>query len=456
MDKTVYEKSVYISLILLSIFFTFQKAYGAPSMEDNKAKMFISRLVKGQYTQAYESFDSEVKKGLTEKKLEYIWKSLLSQAGEYKAFGETRQFSKDNYETFIVTTVFSKATIDVKVVFTKKNLVTGFFFVPHSSDGEDSMNYKTPPYVRKGSFTSREVTIGRGRWALPGTLLLPGRKAPFPALILVHGSGPNDRDETIGPNKPFRDIAEGLASKGIAVLRYEKRTRHYGASMTSKELSSLTLSEETIDDAAHAVELLKRVRQISNQNIFVLGHSLGGMAIPAIAAKEPAIAGFIIMAGNSRPLEELLIEQYRYIFGLDSEMSEEEMNALKDLEEKVSFLHSGNVTTTTSKSKLPLNLPPAYWLHLNCYDPVEMASKISRPVLVLQGARDYQVTSKDLDQWKKAFSNNTHASFRTYPALNHIFVSGEGKCTPEEYSAPGNVDEEVITDIYRFIKSCKP
>jgi hypothetical protein len=118
-----------------------------------------------------------------------------------------------------VTCEFQRGKLDTKVVF-DGNKITGLFFVL-------SGTYKPPPYADSSKFEEREISIGKGIWSLPGTLSLPKGVGFFPAVVLVHGSGPHDRDETIGPNKPFRDLANGLASRGIAVLRYEKRTKQY-------------------------------------------------------------------------------------------------------------------------------------------------------------------------------------------------------------------------------------
>ena len=132
--------------------------------------------------------------------------------------------------------------------------------------------------------------------------------------MLVHGSGPNDRDETLGPNKPFRDLAWGLADRGIAVLRYDKRTSVYGGKMAGNK--NLTVREETIDDALLAVKLLRGRPDIDPKRIFILGHSLGGMVAPRIGADDPSLAGLIILAGATRPLPDVAREQLEYIASL--------------------------------------------------------------------------------------------------------------------------------------------
>src|SRR5205085_5456531 len=169
-------------------------------------------------------------------------------------------------------------------------------------------DYKAPSYVNPESFTEKQVKVGKGEWELPATLTIPKGDGPFPALVLVHGSGPHDRDETIGPNKPFRDLAEGLASRGVAVLRYDKR------SLVSP-LGIRTVNEEVVEDAKAAIELLSAEPRIDRRRIIVLGHSLGGTLAPRIAAEDPRTAGIVILAGAARPFEDLLVEQLRYLTG---------------------------------------------------------------------------------------------------------------------------------------------
>src|SRR5215471_14652653 len=157
--------------------------------------------------------------------------------------------------------------------------------------------------------------LSNGEWILPGTLSVPKGEGPFAAVVLVHGSGPNDRDETIGPNKPFRDLAWGLASQGIVVLRYDKRTKVYPEKM--RELvSTLTVKEEVIDDALNAVSLLRGIPGVNPQRIVVLGHSLGGYLLPRIGAADRGIAGLIMLAGMCRPFEDAILDQFSYIYSL--------------------------------------------------------------------------------------------------------------------------------------------
>ena len=128
-------------------------------------------------------------------------------------------------------------------------------------------------------------------------------------MVLVHGSSPQDMDETVIGNKPFRDLAEGLAERGVATLRYDKRTKVYGAKSEVK-----TLADETIDDAVSAARLCAKQPKVDARRVFVLGHSLGGYAAPRIAqAGGGAIRGMIVLAGTSRPLAVVIDEQIAYL-----------------------------------------------------------------------------------------------------------------------------------------------
>jgi len=313
-----------------------------------------------------------------------------------------------------------------------------------------SGKYKRPAYADPAKFDEEEVTVGKGLLSLPGTLSVPKGDGPFQALVLVHGSGPNDRDETIGPNKPFRDLAHGLASRGVAVLRYEKRTKQHQIMMALVS-SSITVKEETIDDAVAAVETLTGHKRVDAQRVFVLGHSLGGMLVPRIGKAKDAIAGFIIVAGSTRPLEDSVLEQTRYIVSLAGKLTAEEQEKVRELERQVARVKSPDLSPATPKSELPFGAPPGYWLDLRGYEPAKEAKDLRRPMLILQGERDYQTTMEDFANWRKALASRKDVKLASYPRLNHLLMEGEGKSRPEEYARPGNVAAIVVEDIASWI-----
>jgi dienelactone hydrolase len=315
--------------------------------------------------------------------------------------------------------------------------------------------YKSPAYVVPGAFDVQELTVGAGRaWPLPATLTRPKGKAPFPAIVLVHGSGPNDRDETLGANKPFRDLAEGLASQGIAVLRYEKRTKQHGARMVASS-SSFTIKDETIDDALAAVALLRQTPGVDAKKIFVLGHSLGGMLVPRIGMADKRVAGFVVFAGATRPLEETLVRQFEYLAALDGTVSEAERANIEETKRqaaRIKELKAGDAATT-SAPQLLLGAPPAYWLDLRGYDPPQAARSLKRPMLILQGERDFNVTMLgDFRSWYAALANRKEVEFKSYPKLDHLFYEGEGAASGADYANPRNIPRYVIDDIAAWVR----
>jgi len=427
-----------------------QKQISKGGTLETMAKSFVDLLVKENYEKAVENFDGTMKKVMPAEKLEEVWNSIIAQTGPFVEQLGVREEKILQYDVVFVTCKFEKATLDAKVVFDRKKQITGLFFVRSKA----TARYQPPSYVKRGSFSEKEVRVGTGRGALPGTLSLPKEQGPLPAVVLVHGSGPQDRDESIGPNKPFRDLAWGLASRGIAVLRYEKRTKAFPAQMAAI-VKTLTVKEETMDDALAAVALLRKTTEIDTNKIFVLGHSLGGFVIPRIGKLDSKIAGFIVMAGTVRPLEDVILDQFSYVFSVDGVISEAEKTELEKLKRQVVRVKDPKLSPTSPASDLPFGAPAAYWLDLRGYNPAETAKELACPMLILQGGRDYQVTEADFRLWRKALSSRKNVKFKWYDKLNHLFIEGEGKSTPAEYETAGNVARIVIEDIADWIKKLR-
>ncbi len=416
-----------------------------------KAKEFVKALENGNFDESVKYFDETMSKLAPPEKMKEVWETVIRQVGPFKSQKSVRTEAVPNYDIVYVTCEFQKATLDIKVVFNKDEQIAGQFFVPTQSN----VQYSPPDYVDKNSFSEKGVKLGIEGWLLPGTLTLPPGDGPFPAVVLVHGSGPNDRDESLGPNKPFRDLAWGLATQHIAVLRYEKRTKVYGQKIAADKESRLTVKEETIEDAQAAVDFLRAAEKIDAHNIFVLGHSLGGALIPRIAGLDSKIAGFIVMSGPTRPLEDLFVEQTKYIFLLDGKLSEEESAKLDEIKETVQRIKQLRPSVPQPQRENLLGAYPEYWLDLKGYNPAETAKAITRPLLILQGARDYQVTLEDFNGWKSALAAGKNVAFKLYPDDNHLLIPGKGKCTPEEYLKAGHVDEAVVADIAEWIRKNK-
>jgi alpha-beta hydrolase superfamily lysophospholipase len=194
---------------------------------------------------------------------------------------------------------------------------------------------------------------------------------------------------------------------------------------------------------------------VDPRRIFVLGHSLGGMLVPRIAAADSSVAGFIVMAGAARPLQQALVEQSRYLAMADGTISAEE-RAQIDQVEQVAARIAALEPADASKPDLIFGATASYWLDLRGYDPPAAAAQVQQPMLVLQGERDYQVTMEEFDRWRSALADRGDVTFRSYPSLNHLFVAGEGMSVPAEYYTPGHVSENVVHDIATWIMGVAP
>ncbi|WP_019930901.1 hypothetical protein [Nocardia sp. BMG111209] len=304
----------------------------------------------------------------------------------------------------------------------------------------------TPPPYARGRHTEHEVTVGEAPRAVPGTLTLPGGRGPHPAVVLL-ASGPTDRDATTGPNKPFKDLAHGLATRGIAVLRFDKLTLVHGEAAAD---SGFTMAEEYLPHAISAVRQLQRHPRVDPARVFVAGHSGGGKAAPRVAAAEPSIAGVAILSGDTIPLPRAVIRVARYLADLDP--GENATATVESLSAQAAATESPDLAPDTPATGLLFGWPASYWLDLRGYDQVATAAALDRPILIVQGGRDYQVTAaEDLPRWQAGLEHHPHTTFRLHASIDHMLFPGTGPSTPADYQRPQHVDESVITDIADWI-----
>lgn len=411
------------------------------------ALAMLDASASGRFEEATKSFDLIMSQLLPPAAMKQTWVAIETQYGKYQGHDAPIRENVQGSTLVRIPCRFERGSLEARVSFNSNNKIQGYFL---SVVG----NYRSPSYVKPESFTTVEIEVGKGLLKLPGSLTIPKGEGRFPGVVLVQGSGPSDRDETIGPNKPFRDLAEGLASRGIVVVRYEKRTKQYPF-VAALGLSSLTVHEETVHDAAEAVKLLRDHPQVDPDKIYVVGHSLGGWMLPRIYDAGKPITGLVSLAGSARPLEDLILEQVQYLAAGDGQVSDEDKEQIEKVREQVAQVKAADLSKNTLSSKLPLSVPPGYWLDLRDYDAPKLARDIPARWLMLQGERDYQVIEKDLAAWEAGLKGHPDVTIKRYPKLNHLFMAGEGPCLPAEYFREANVDEAVIVDIAQWIQNSK-
>jgi len=434
-----------IAVLLILAITTPEAAQQAePSILVSRAQEVVERLVSGEVEPLLPTLTDRMKAAIDADGLRRIIFNLILQFGAFKSQDGARFEAQGVMRVVLVSCAFERANVEFRVAFDPNDRLAGLGVRPP----EPTVAYSAPAYVTRGAFRDEAITIDAGGWPLPGTLTPPIGDGPFPGVVLIHGSGPNDRDESIGPNKPFRDLAEGLASRGIAVLRYDKRTRTHANRVM--RLTFFTVKEEVVDDAVAAVQKMRETAGIRADRVFVLGHSLGGMLAPRIAVAEPSIAGLILMAAATKQLEQAILDQTRYLALLDGKVSPEEETAIAAVTKLAADVRALKASDPPIVA-MGISAPASYWLDLRGYDPPAAATPLKQPMLVLQGERDYQVTMEDQAAWQRAIGSRANVQLKSYPALNHLFIAGAGASAPTEYARPGHVDEAVIRDIAAWI-----
>jgi hypothetical protein len=267
-------------------------------------------------------------------------------------------------------------------------------------------------------------------------------------VIIIGGSGPTDRNGTVGPKQPYRDIAWGLSTNGIATLRYDKRTKVYGEKIIKEEIEP-TMQFEYIEDIFQAINFVSKMETVSE--IYLAGHSLGGIVTPYSGKKSESVDGIILLAAPARRLAQISLDQNKYFAPL-SGITEEQLTQIETLFGKL-LDHELPPKTIIDPNA---NLKASYYYDTYNYQTLVSLEDFKKPVLVLQGEEDFQILmDKDFKVLKEKFSDKNNFTFRSFERLNHLFIETEPGVfhTTEEYTKQGFVDEKVIETIVNWIKN---
>ncbi|MFJ7931585.1 alpha/beta fold hydrolase [Peribacillus sp. NPDC096448] len=416
----------------------------------HNAVQFASDMEAGNYGQALKSSSRPLKKSISEQWLENYWTTLKQQlqplAGSFIGFGTAAVKESNRVHTNVeVELQFERAMYPFTLRLDRTGKVDDFQLTTYTGSVASD-----PAYSNPHSFTEKDVLIGKGEFALPGTLSIPKGKGPFPVVVLVQGSGATDKDEAAYALKPFRDLAHGLASKGIAVLRYNKRTFEHAAKISTDQ--NHTVDKETTDDALLATRLLEKEKKINDEQIYMLGHSQGGMMVPQMINqdKRQNIAGAIVMGGPARTFQDAGVDQFQYLLSIGQIPPE----AAEFYTTQFDMLNDPDFSGENPPDEFLLG-QAMFWDSINNIRAAEMAKEQNEPLLIIQGERDYQVVSDiEIPIWKEELSHRNNVEYRLYPKLNHFFTEGEGEMSmPAEYLAPANIPEYVVHDIAEWVKS---
>ncbi|HXP21191.1 MAG TPA: alpha/beta fold hydrolase [Streptosporangiaceae bacterium] len=408
----------------------------------------------GQFAQIRDLFVPQLRELVPAKALQAAWSVETDRHGQVTSVGVPVSEPAGPGADMLVVKIpvtFERGDMAVLVSVTADGWLAGIQLAPASA-AEPTEPWAPPDYADPGKLDEQDVTVGSGSLAVPGTLSLPRQPGPRTAIVLLAGSGPGDRDETMGRNKPFKDLAWGLASLGVAVLRFDKVT--YARPRELQDVHDFTVADEYVPHAVAAVHLFREHPSVDAERVFVLGHSLGGTVAPRVAAAEPAVAGLVILAGGTQPMHWAAVRQVRYLASLDPQASAVAQPAIEALSRQAAMADSPDLSPATPASELPFGVPAPYWLDLRSYDPVAVAATLGRPILILQGGRDYQSTvADDLAGWKAGLADRPDVTIRVYDADNHLFFTGSGPSSPAEYEPAQHVDPAVVADIAGWLTS---
>ena len=431
----------------LLLFFVFGNPRKVPTDEvrdRQTAAAAAQQASNGDSSAFFRLFSPELKTELPEKQLAERWKKTRRAVGPFWKMGKTESTLLDDGNKQVTTDVcYEKGTVRLEMVFLPSGKLTSFFF------SNDDSRESPLPYCLAES----EAVIGRGtNRELPGTLTRRKEGASDTVALLVHGSGPNNRDETIFANRPFRDLARGLAAEGIDVLRYDKRTNLYPIEFVAADDLHQTVWEETIEDAILAAKMLRE--EFGYRHVWLIGHSLGGALAPRIANESGGLFdGLVIMAGTPRLLFDVLVEQITRItskYGFLKRQAAEHYIAGE--RQKWSAILTEPDSQTVGKKLF--KQPAFYFKELARHDTAAEVQKFTGPILVLHGTEDSQLSvDQDFAPWKKILSENPEAKFILYDHLNHLFVpvAAQAPNLLDQYKTPGHVAPKVIKDIAAFI-----
>jgi len=322
--------------------------------------------------------------------------------------------------------------------------------------------FRPQNHVKPYPYKEEEVTfpVSAARVSLAGALTLPPGSVPFPAAILISGSGPHDRDESLAGHRPFLVLADHLTRKGFAVLRYDKR----GNGKSTGDFASAT-TQDFAADAEAALAFLSTRKEIDAKKIGLIGHSEGGIIAPIVASHSPSVAWIVLLAGPGLKGEEILSLQSELILKAagvnDGEIArtlafnkqtyalvreEKDPAALQEkLNDLVQSTSTGAALSPAAvQVQVRMMVSPWFRYYLD-YDPVPALQKTTCPILALNGEKDLQVPSKqNLAKIEKALQDSGNKDFQTTELLdlNHLFQHAPTG-SPTEY---GSIQETMAPE----------
>lgn len=441
-------KRVFSLFIVFTLLFTIlvgcKKEENTPSFNEAELRelsvSYCEQMDKGDFEQVYEALTEKNKTAVPKETLKQSWDQNVSSGNNYTEIAETTYVVENNMAAVSVVINYNGQGRAINFVYNTDKKLEGLNFTRH---------FIKPALTTKEKIEEREITVGDGDRALFGILTLPKEQQPKQVVLLVHGSGPNDLNETIGQNKMFEQLAHYLAEQGIASVRYNKRYCEHPELSTSEPM---TVENEVLQDVTSAVKLIKSTNEVKDSKLVLVGHSLGGMLSPKIAKDNPEIEAIASLGGSPRHLADIVYDQNIMFIEALPDQTKEEKDALLS-QAKAMSAQAKAVSEDKKDSVIPiLGVTEQYWYSMNQIDIPALSKELTVPVLIMQGGSDFQVTKADYTAWQNAFKGNKNVTFKWYDKLNHIFMVTNGKKDVTEYQIKGELDTAFLKDLNNWIK----
>jgi alpha-beta hydrolase superfamily lysophospholipase len=414
------------------------------------AAAYVQLLIEGSFDDADAMLDAAMTAVMEEMDgTEAFFQTIAAQTGALVSIaGVTLVAEQDEVLIILVSVQAELGVFHFYVVIDTDGYVAGLQVLP-SVEVED-------PITMPEGFVESEITIDAGcGFPLEGRLVMPkDADEDVPLVVLVQGSGATNYDEIAGANRVFGQIAYGLAERGIASLRYDKRNYAYPEIMAEPDYS---IFEEYLEDVLTAVEFASALEGVSE--IYILGHSQGGMLAPLFAAESEDIAGMILFAGTPRSFFDILDDQQADLLAYyEAAGMTETVEAYKAMQEVWKAERDALLKMTEEealKAGTVYGMGAYYLWLLEQYDAIAIILELEIPTLILQGSADFQVYADvDYQLYLDALSDEDYVEFILYKGLNHMFMPSEAKNLMEaiaEYDVQSSIPAKVFDDIAAWL-----
>lgn len=382
--------------------------------------------------QFYLLLDSNLKDRLTEEELSSELDNIVRIYGKVKEIStdNTSYVNKDSELEVKVPVRFTSGWMDFQYSINESGSITGFKIV--SSEMLDESGYKET----KGTYEFSDYSE---------TYVYTEPKAineKTPILIMIHGKDAFDRNSTVGVNRVFRSLAYQLADNKIASVRYDRIVSSYEVD-DSKEL--------ILEELQAVLKALKNDKLLEEHPIYLFGYGIGGYLMPYLA-NQISGDGYIIANAPAENIAQGFYDEKIYLIDLDTSYDDED-KVTKKKEAKATLDIINSLSSPNDYTRKLFGYTSSFWLGIKNYDALSLVKSIKKPVMVIAGSNDYEVSTESYNAWVQALSDNKSADLKFYKDLDHLFIVRHTQSKPADSLTEGTLSPALIKDLVSFVQS---